>query len=72
MPPPRRTRSTIMEIDVRYYADAPTKEELEDLKRGLHVAMENLINQKDYDEAERVLRQLDQRLVSLINEIVVR
>lgn len=61
-----------MEIDVRYYADAPTKEELEDLKRGLHVAMENLINQKDYDEAERVLRQLDQRLVSLINEIVVR
>ncbi|MBB4113477.1 arsenate reductase-like glutaredoxin family protein [Rhizobium sp. BK226] len=57
---------------MRYYADAPTKEELEDLKRGLHVAMENLINQKDYDEAERVLRQLDQRLVSLINEIVVR
>jgi len=55
----------------RKIATEAVKDELEDLKRGLHLAMHNLIDRKDCDEAEVILRQLDQRLVQLINEIEV-
>ncbi|MBN9018457.1 MAG: hypothetical protein J0H11_13645 [Rhizobiales bacterium] len=42
--------------------------ELQDIHRGLHIAMDRLIAQRDYDEAETVLRQVDQRMSTLINK----
>lgn len=50
-------------------ANQAVKDDLEDIKRGLHVAMEQLINRQDYREAEEVLRQVDIRLVALINAL---
>lgn len=41
-------------------------DDLDTLKRGLHIAMDHLINRNDKSEAERVLREVDSRLVSLI------
>jgi hypothetical protein len=55
----------------RKLATRAVKDELETLKQGLHIAMDHLINRKDYHEAEVVLRQLDIRLVQLINDIQV-
>ncbi|MER2536846.1 MAG: hypothetical protein ABTQ31_16965 [Rhizobiaceae bacterium] len=44
------------------------EDELKDLHNGLHHAMENLINRKDYEEAEKTLRIIDDRMSSLINQ----
>lgn len=48
-------------------------EELEsrliDLRRGLHRAMDELINRGDQAETEVILRQLDQHLTITINQI---
>lgn len=38
-----------------------------DLHRGLHAAMDALIENKDYDEAEVILRQMDERFRTFIN-----
>lgn len=54
-----------------YLANKKVEEELLDLHNGLHMAMENLIRSKNYDEAERILRIIDQRMSSMINEIKV-
>lgn len=48
-----------------------TKEALEgvqDMHRGLHLAMEELIRNKDYDRAEQILRQLDQVMSRWLND----
>lgn len=50
-------------------ASAEVIGDLEDIHRGLHVAMECLINARDYSEAELVLRQIDQRMARLINSV---
>lgn len=42
-------------------------EELEDIHVGVHAAMDNLINRKNNDEAERILRIIDAKLANLIN-----
>lgn len=52
-------------------ATKPVKEELETIKQGIHLAMDRLINRNDYSEAERILRQVDHRLVLLINQTQV-
>lgn len=44
---------------------------LVDLKRGLHLAMTALIQEEDAEGAESYLRQVDQRLTSLINRVKV-
>ncbi len=43
------------------------EEELLDLHRGLHFALDHLVNRGDKDEAERVLRQIDVRMSHLLN-----
>jgi uncharacterized protein YqgQ len=55
----------------RKLATRAVQDEMETLKQGLHIAMEHLINRKDYREAEVVLRQLETRLVQLINDTQV-
>lgn len=52
-------------------ATKPVKDELETINQGIYIAMDHLINRKDYSEAERVLRQVDHRLVLLINQTQV-
>lgn len=47
------------------------EDELTDLHNGLHQAMEQLVNQKDHDEAERILRLIDARMSDLINRAQV-
>jgi len=39
-----------------------------DLHQGLHAAMDALIENKDYDEAEVILRQMDDRFRTFIND----
>lgn len=51
-------------------AKLATREVIDDIKdihRGVHVAMDNLITAKNYKEAEIVLRQIDARMTELIN-----
>ena len=43
--------------------------ELTNMHRGLHFAMEALINKKDYSEAERILRQVDTMMSNFINKL---
>lgn len=40
-----------------------------DLHNGLHIAMDALIRNRDYDQAELVLRQMDERLSRLRREM---
>ena len=40
-------------------ASAEVINDLEDIHRGLHVAMDHLISSGNYSEAELVLRQVD-------------
>ncbi len=48
--------------------DDDAKERVADLRKGLHVAMDALIQDKDYQKAEVVLRQLDDALGALIRQ----
>lgn len=50
-----------------YRLNRATEQELGNLHGGLHQAMDALIRRNDRDEAERILRQVDQRLSVLIN-----
>jgi hypothetical protein len=42
-------------------------EDVEDMHRGVHLALEALVNQKDKARAEEILRQLDSRMASWLN-----
>jgi hypothetical protein len=44
-------------------------EEIAHLHHGLHLAMEALIRQRDYDEAERVLRIVDVELARVLDQL---
>lgn len=44
-------------------------EELAHLQRGLHHAMTALIRQKDYDEAERILRVVDIEMARMVDQM---
>ena len=52
-----------------YMASEKVKEELEDLHDGLHLAMENLIKNKNYPEAERILRIVDANMATLLSRL---
>jgi hypothetical protein len=54
-----------------YVVDPNTKDELVHLHRGVHSVIDNLINKKNYAEAERVLRAMEARLDHLIRTIKV-
>ena len=54
-----------------YAADPKTKDELVHLHRGIHSVIDNLMNKKNYPEAERVLRAIEARLDHLIRTIKV-
>jgi ATP/maltotriose-dependent transcriptional regulator MalT len=45
--------------------------QLLNVHRGIHQALDHLVNAKDFETAERLLRQVDQRLVSLLNGALV-
>lgn len=51
-----------------YVMNREALDKVEDMRRGLHVAMTALIRNKDYAEAEFVLKQMDERLGRLITE----
>jgi hypothetical protein len=44
---------------------------VEDMKRGLHMAMTEFIRNREYDKAEQILHQLDQTMVRWINDTKV-
>jgi hypothetical protein len=54
-----------------YAVDPKTKDELVHLHRGVHSVIDNLINKKNYAEAERVLRGIEARLDHLIRTVKV-
>ena len=56
---------------IQYAYTKPVEDELTDLHNGLHEVMEQLINRKDYDEAERIIRIIDARMSNLINKTTV-
>lgn len=43
-------------------ANREAHDAVRELRKGLHIAMDNLITRNDKDEAEFVLRQLDARM----------
>lgn len=45
------------------------KSAVEDMHRGLHLAMAALLTNRDKDEAERILRQLDAVMAGFLNEV---
>ena len=45
--------------------------DLQEIHRGLHLAMQKLINDKDAGGAEVILRQLDVRLANFLNNAKV-
>lgn len=49
--------------------NADAADTIVDLHKGLHVAMDALIRDKDYAEAELVLRQMDERFSRLRREM---
>jgi hypothetical protein len=52
-----------MQVEINREAE----NQLLDLHRGIHVAMEHLIKEKEYDKAELVLHEVDHRLAHLLN-----
>ena len=52
-----------------FIANLDTKAKIEELHDGLQRAMDELINQKDYAEAERILRIVDGLMVQLIHNL---
>jgi hypothetical protein len=56
---------------MKYVANKQLKDELDDLHRGLHLAMDALINQKDYERTEQLLREMDHYLSNIVTETKV-
>jgi hypothetical protein len=54
-----------------YVMNRDALDKVEDMRRGLHVAMTALVKNKDYAEAEYVMKQLDARLGALIAQTQV-
>lgn len=52
-----------------FIANKETQDDLLDLHRGLHFVMDQMIRLKDYEAAERVIRQVDERMSALINKL---
>jgi len=50
---------------------AELKDKLEDLHRGLHIAMDALVNNKDYRRTEEVLREMDFHFVNCLRALKV-
>ncbi|MFW2543842.1 hypothetical protein ACN2XU_14460 [Primorskyibacter sp. 2E107] len=44
---------------------------VKDMHRGLHIAMDHLLNRKDSAKAEEVLRELDFHMANWINQTTV-
>lgn len=55
----------------KYGYTKPVGDELSDLHQGLHVAMDQFINERNYEEAGRIIRIIDQRMSDLINRAKV-
>ena len=52
----------------QYYSSKDLEGKLIDIHNGLHIAMDNLINKKNYKETEVILRQIDEVLSRTINQ----
>lgn len=51
-----------------YVATKDLKDQIDDLHRVVHIALDALLNQKDYRRVEDVLREMDHYLTILVNE----
>lgn len=49
-------------------ANSEAIDDIQDMHRGLHIAMDHLINRSDTAKAEEVLRQIDLRMSRWIND----
>jgi len=56
---------------MNYVATKDLKDKLDDLHRGLHIALEALLKQKDYGRTEQLLRELDFHLTQVVNQTKV-
>lgn len=56
---------------MNYVATKELKDKIADIHRGLHIAMETLIKQKDYERTEQLLREIDFYLTQMVNETKV-
>ncbi len=56
---------------MNYVATKELKDQIDDLHRGLHIAMEAVIRQKDYRRAEEVLHEMDHYLTLMVTETKV-
>jgi hypothetical protein len=54
-----------------YVMNRDALDKVEDVRRGLHVAMTALITSRDYAEAEYIMKQMDDRLGVLIAQTQV-
>ena len=54
-----------------YVANSAAKRELDDLHRGVGMALDELVRRKDYSRAENILREIDRRLVNLLNTLTI-
>jgi hypothetical protein len=52
-----------------YAGNAAMKERLQDLLNGLHMAMTEIINNKNYQQGELILRQMDGHLCETIDRM---
>jgi hypothetical protein len=49
-------------------ANSDAIHDIKDMHRGLHIAMDHLINRDDPSEAEKILRELDERMSRWLNQ----
>ncbi len=56
---------------MKYVATKALKDQIDDIHRGLHIAMDALINKKDYRRTEEVLREVDHYLSIIVSETKV-
>ena len=49
-------------------ANSDAIDDIKDMHRGLHIAMDHLITRNDPSEAEKILRELDQRMLLWLNQ----
>lgn len=55
-----------------YFSNADLEKKIKDIHRGVHMAMDQLINRKDYKRSEELLRQVDEELARVLrrNQVV--
>jgi hypothetical protein len=58
-------------LEMKAEISVEAERQLLDVHRGIHRALDQMVNAKDFQTAELLLRDVDQRLVSLLNGATV-